>query len=488
MKKILLPLLVLIVASCSKKNMVPPTLRTGNLESSFITIKPDNDYHLKTPKGAIITINSGTFSVASGKEIQLEIKEAYSARDIVLAGLTTTSNGKPLKTGGMIYFNATSDGEILKFQQPVSISIPTAAYDKEMQLFKGEYKADSSVNWIDPVPLDTTPKTRQLLWGEALFKPNCGNCHRTSTPFTGPSLANVYRHYPSRQWVYDFVHSPMKMMAKGDKRSLKLMNMYRPTVMTAFPVLTKQEIDAIMAYVDNEAALHPVSDSVRRTLEYDDTLSAYDLTDSLKNMNSICGYDTSYLPYPKTDERITDLQDADTTIQFSTGTSFSPPPPKAGLYDFQIDVSGWYNIDHYVAEGTTDVELKVLLNSSQEIDMEVYLFCPKNTTFLQGQSADSYHFNFTINENGQLPLVVNDEAIVFAFGSKDDKLYYAAGKFRIGLKQQIPIIVKETTKDKLKVFLSQNKIDGITLDIYTNEKIVTAIPCGQSPEADPSVK
>ena len=87
---------LLFLASCKegKERLLNPS----NLPSFFIEVEPSKDLQFQTPKGATIRIRKGTFD----KSVILEIKEAYSAKDILFAGLTTESNGAPLISGGMI--------------------------------------------------------------------------------------------------------------------------------------------------------------------------------------------------------------------------------------------------------------------------------------------------------------------------------------------------------------------------------------------------
>jgi hypothetical protein len=164
MKRILLlfsiPLLLLL--SCNSNTSLKETILTAqNLKSAFIYLNPDSAYTLKTPKGAILKIAGNSFNVKSGEKIQLEIKEAFTAGDILLAGLTTRSNGKLLQSGGMIYINATSNGKEIKLLKPINVSTPSTSYDESMQLFKGEIENDSSINWVDPQPLDTSPVAKK---------------------------------------------------------------------------------------------------------------------------------------------------------------------------------------------------------------------------------------------------------------------------------------------------------------------------------------
>jgi hypothetical protein len=86
--------------------------------------------------------------------------------------------------------------------------------------------------------------------GEALFKANCANCHKPDQKYSGPALKGWKDREPSPEWIYKWVANPSAMIAT-DPYAKKLFDEYKPTMMTAFPQLKKEEIDAIMKYVDD---------------------------------------------------------------------------------------------------------------------------------------------------------------------------------------------------------------------------------------------
>jgi hypothetical protein len=76
------------------------------------------------------------------------VTEYYKLSDILLANLSTVSNGKHLETGGMLFIEA-KKGAIeleLKDNKPIDISFPTKNKKQGMQLFSGEWK-DKNMNW-----------------------------------------------------------------------------------------------------------------------------------------------------------------------------------------------------------------------------------------------------------------------------------------------------------------------------------------------------
>ncbi len=88
--------------------------------------------------------------------------------------------------------------------------------------------------------------------GEALFKANCANCHKPDADYTGPALKGWSTREPSKEWVYKWINNPAQMIA-SDAYAKQLADKWKPTVMTAFANLKKEEIDAILKYVDDYA-------------------------------------------------------------------------------------------------------------------------------------------------------------------------------------------------------------------------------------------
>ncbi|MBP6430476.1 MAG: c-type cytochrome [Ferruginibacter sp.] len=90
--------------------------------------------------------------------------------------------------------------------------------------------------------------------GEALFKSLCANCHKPDKDFTGPALKGWKERQPEG-WIYKWIASPG---GTTDAYATALKAKWvSGGVMTAFPQLKKQEIDAILKYVDDYAPPPP---------------------------------------------------------------------------------------------------------------------------------------------------------------------------------------------------------------------------------------
>lgn len=85
--------------------------------------------------------------------------------------------------------------------------------------------------------------------GKAIFNQNCAACHALNKKMTGPALAGVSAKY-DREWLYQWIRNSSAMIKAGDPQALKIYNEYNQAAMTAFPTLSNQDMDDILAYTD----------------------------------------------------------------------------------------------------------------------------------------------------------------------------------------------------------------------------------------------
>ncbi len=89
--------------------------------------------------------------------------------------------------------------------------------------------------------------------GKSLFNQNCAACHALNRKMTGPALANVESKLAEeegldKEWLYAWIKNSPGMIKSGDAYSVKIYNEYNQAAMTAFPTLSDQDIDDILAY------------------------------------------------------------------------------------------------------------------------------------------------------------------------------------------------------------------------------------------------
>ncbi|MEJ7674219.1 MAG: c-type cytochrome [Chitinophagaceae bacterium] len=88
--------------------------------------------------------------------------------------------------------------------------------------------------------------------GQAIFKTYCASCHKPDVDFTGPALKGARAREAAaglpKDWVYKWVHNSTSMV-NTDPYAKQLYAKYN-SVMTAFPDLKNEEIDAVLDWAD----------------------------------------------------------------------------------------------------------------------------------------------------------------------------------------------------------------------------------------------
>jgi len=88
--------------------------------------------------------------------------------------------------------------------------------------------------------------------GKALFMANCASCHNKNMKdkMTGPALYGVEGRWKKKEDLHAWIRNSSAFLKTGDAYANSLFNEYNKSVMTAFPSLKDDEIDAILAYVE----------------------------------------------------------------------------------------------------------------------------------------------------------------------------------------------------------------------------------------------
>ncbi|HEV7621477.1 MAG TPA: c-type cytochrome, partial [Flavisolibacter sp.] len=492
--KIIIGCLILLSCNSTKNASV---LKPSNLKSYFIRVDHLRDNLFKTPKGAFIRIKKGTFS----EDQELEIKEAYSLKDMVLAGLTTSSDGRPLKSGGMIFIN-TKDGSKPEMKLPISIVIPSFNVDKDMQLFKGELQKDSSINW-DKVDSVIPIKDNAISSGMVLFQQNCATCHALDKVIQGPALRGVESRDPwtNRKELESFIKNPSRYIPKS-RYTLDLFQKYRQIMPSA--ILTNTEIDKILDYIKEAKD----SDIQSDTLSQDSNMIL--ISDSTDVENSRPCNDTVWYNEKDTgiisnstiqqvfNDTITELVDSVTEVAEDTTSSFNAQfVPGAGQnteisnsgYEFDINSLGWYNVDALVIglPNTTLCQISVQLKQSDiNAIIKVYIFFPGRKTLITGYGNQKGKFDFG-HYNNKLLLYLGEPAFVLGFGNKDETFYYGTSNFKVKAEQNILLNIKPSTQEELLEAVKRANLEGINMDVIKLKSKI--VPCnGNTPKIDSILK
>ena len=90
--------------------------------------------------------------------------------------------------------------------------------------------------------------------GKTLFKANCAQCHNRNMKddLTGPALAGVQKRwsdYPKED-LYKWIRNSQALIIEKHPKAIELWDNWKPTIMTSYPNLSDEEIDAMLSYID----------------------------------------------------------------------------------------------------------------------------------------------------------------------------------------------------------------------------------------------
>lgn len=94
--------------------------------------------------------------------------------------------------------------------------------------------------------------------GKQLFNSQCAACHKLDRDMTGPALRHVTDRR-STEWLHKWIKNSAELIKSGDAEAVKLFNDWNKVPMNAFPNLSDEDIDNILAYTSEEKAAPPVA-------------------------------------------------------------------------------------------------------------------------------------------------------------------------------------------------------------------------------------
>ena len=95
--------------------------------------------------------------------------------------------------------------------------------------------------------------------GKALFNTNCAACHALDKKMTGPALRGVTGRH-AKDWFYRWIANSSALIKSGDADAVKLFAENNKSVMTAFPQLSKQDVDNILAYTSEPPPVKQITE------------------------------------------------------------------------------------------------------------------------------------------------------------------------------------------------------------------------------------
>jgi mono/diheme cytochrome c family protein len=434
------------------------------VSSQYFTIDNTRDTVIHTVNGALLAIARNSFSQ---DKVSLKVKEAYTLPQMILAGLLTESDGRPLKSGGMIFVDAVEKN--VSLLKPLGISIPTDSVDKEMQLFTGKEK-DGKLNWEDPQPLDT-PANDGFEKGRIIFQTNCASCHALNKVLSAPALSGVEGRGPwnSRERLFYFTRHVADYIPRTCYT--KELQSQFGSVMPDFPDLDNETLTAIYDYIRNEDRKAGITYSTNYNSNCDDSCYRYDsllriFSKAQANRNDLVDANGGRIDYDRKLQTIAPADTSDFIPPVLNVDKVSPQYYQSEYYQFKINSFGWYNID--ALAGNNEVELTV--ETQGEDSISVFLVVPNEKVFAEGgpvRDRDDLFGFYT--RDGKINLSLGTEAFVFAMKESGGKIYFASLKFTSVEKQNIILEPKPVSKRQFNRAIKNLMPDNLSIRVQDSK-------------------
>jgi mono/diheme cytochrome c family protein len=99
--------------------------------------------------------------------------------------------------------------------------------------------------------------------GKSLFNANCAACHQLDKKMTGPALRHVEARLSDeegldRDWLNAWIRNSAGLIKSGDSYANKVYNEFGGAAMTAFPQLSDEDLNNLLAYTAEEKKAPPV--------------------------------------------------------------------------------------------------------------------------------------------------------------------------------------------------------------------------------------
>lgn len=425
---LILSFFAISITSCSSDNSIISEISFPTIE---FTISSKNDTTIFGNQGTRLFIEKGTFQFNDGTlvndSINIELKEFYKMSDIILANLSTESNGNLLETAGMLQISAKSKGQEVKIasDKRIVVHFPKQKNsNKSMNLFYGNNNSNVSAatNWvIDTVNLlKQTPKIEAF--GYTLLS------ERDSTPFIlnlkNPSISES-DYSPLELYInnYPFTSSTIE--------EIKMNNVIVHFTISPTAKIKKTELGTkigkeaeseIINLVNNLPALEPGRNNKNEPVEREG-LFVLVIENSPIQQNDqeyIKSFDNKYSKYEN--KPIKNMKDAE-----------------LNYYVFSISKLGWINCDRfYEEENTIDYIVKAPYDKDTQIKM---IFKDIKGILIAKNKNENYSF-----EN----VPIDKPVIIFGIKNKNGILMTSFTETKITAKPLENLVFKETTLAELK--------------------------------------
>jgi mono/diheme cytochrome c family protein len=453
MKYIHLSLFALLLLSACNNTSKPRYLSTDILEKQIFGIDPLHDTTLVTKSGMIIEIPRNAISSPDNKSVTLEIKEAFSLKDILLSGLTTNDGENTLSSQGMFNLSTRTPGAVIKKQ--IRAKAPVADLVPGMKTFKGDTAEDGIVKWTEQAPIALPDADdADVAKGKSLFIGNCQACHNVDKDGVGPMLAGLTSKR-SMNWLIRYTQNYEKLLDECDCEAMEV-SASRPSAMNIFNTMTDEQVKQIFRYVDKTVPPPPVT----QAMCYDTCQSFIARYEALRQKKQIIQYrnDTTKAVVINYLSNIGLPRPTAFTTVTNTNYLVSENLHRSYYYQITIDAWGWYNLDillkDYDKFSPATLTVNVPEINSENITVSLAIPSVKCVTNggLINNANEQYGFMY---KDGKIRLPIGAQGYVLAFGDIDGQFMLAAQEFTAAENQEFTLKPLPSTPEKLKAYLAE---------------------------------
>ena len=132
----------------------------------------------------------------------------------------------------------------------MSVVVKTSLLKAILKLFKQVSVSKLfTVLFIFSFSLNISAQEIDIAKGKSLFNANCASCHKLNKKLVGPALKGVSAKY-EKDWLYSWIKNSAALIKSGDDQAVAIYEEYNKVAMNAFPQLSNEDIDNILAYTD----------------------------------------------------------------------------------------------------------------------------------------------------------------------------------------------------------------------------------------------
>ena len=403
MKYLFSTLLILGFLSCSNEKEI-----IIKSKSETFTVNCNSAYNLILKNNDQLIINPNTFDCSQVDSFELTVNYLKDKKDIVLSGLQTiSSDGKLLESAGIFKLDFPSSAEINP-NNPVEYRVASQYAFPKMELF--DYDKDAN-GWSKTNETLEVIGNENIKLGKESFKKNCANCHAINlrSTLTGPPLGRVEK-FRNKKWLIEYTINSQAMIQKGDSLAICLWRKWRPNVMNSFLQLDTSEIEAIYAFIENEAEVKKIP------------------------------IDTSNFIYP--------CQESDFPL-IITNSKPLPNPNSDYYYIAKIYSNSWYNVDYFLfLDLDFEIENPELIVSNYENKIHAVLAFTNYNTTIQFRDYKGKHLLANSFDKDKIKWPPNEEVYIAVY-EVDENREIRAGNIEKHI----------FTKDNNKVSITLDKMN-----------------------------